>query len=92
MYLRPRSAKVYIGQASSDAANLSFSVPQGSICGPILYTVYASTISNHIEDYQVSILGYADDHSIYDSFNPNCSMSENAIISNTESCLVSINE
>ena len=91
-YLRPRSAKVYIGQDSSDAANLSFSVPQGSICGPILYTVYASTISNYIEDYQVSILGYADDHSIYDSFNPNCSMSENAIMSNTESCLVSINE
>ena len=34
-YLRPRSVKVLIGEETSKAAELTFSVPQGSICGPV---------------------------------------------------------
>ena len=91
-YLRPRSAKVIIGESISKSTSLDFSVPQGSICSPVLYTVYASTLGEHIEEHDVNILGYADDHSIYDAFDPNVAFSEQGIISNLEKCLISIND
>ena len=81
-----------VGESNSDEVNLDFSVPQGSIFGPVLYTVYASTILSCIEDFQVSILGYADDHSVYDVFDPKSSLSRTNTISNLETCLVSIND
>ena len=64
-YLRPRSAKVLVGEEFSKSTDLSFSVPQGSICGPVLYTAYASTLPGSINDCDLDILGYADDHSLY---------------------------
>ena len=91
-YLRPRSAKVIIGESISKSSSLDFSVPQGSICGPVLCTVYASTLEEHIEEHDVNILGYADDHSIYDAFDPNVAFSEQGVISNLEKCLVSVND
>jgi hypothetical protein len=91
-YLRPRSARVKIDDSHSKPASLDYSVPQGSICGPVLYTVYASTLQEHILDYDTQLLGYADDHSIYDDFNPNCTISEQSAIENLEKCLVSVNQ
>ena len=69
-YLRPRSVKVLLGEETSKAAELTFSVPQGSICGPVLYTAYASTLPSYVIDCDINILGYADDHSLYDIFYP----------------------
>lgn len=91
-YLRPRSAKVQIGEKYSKPIDLSFSVPQGSLCGPILYTVYASTLPDHIGHFNVSILGYADDHSIYDAFDANSRAEMCATIKNLELCLVQVND
>ena len=42
--LRPRKFKVYIGQSYSEETELKFSVPQGSIFGPVFYSTYASTL------------------------------------------------
>ena len=64
-YLRPRKFKVNIGQSYSEEIDVKFSVPQGSIFGPVLYSTYASTLekiinninrSNNIND-QVGISG-----------------------------------
>ena len=64
-YLRPRKFKVNIGQSYSEEIDVKFSVPQGSIFGPVLYSTYASTLeeiinninrSNNIND-QVGICG-----------------------------------
>ena len=36
-YLYPRSCKINMGESFSSSKDLSFSVPQGSLCGPVLY-------------------------------------------------------
>ena len=64
-------AEVHVNSSRSEAKKLDFSVPQGSICGPVLYTAYACTLENYIKDSNGSLVGYADNHSTYDSFNLN---------------------
>jgi hypothetical protein len=78
-YLSPRTAEVHINSSKSEPRNLEFSVPQG-ICGPVLYTVYASTLQHFIKDSGISLLGYADDHSAYDSFHPKSIDEEQRVI------------
>ena len=90
-YLSPRMAEVHVNSSSSEAKKLDFSVPQGSICGPVLYTAYASTLENYIKDSNVSLVGYADDHSAYDSFNPNNIQNEYYVVQNLEHTLESVN-
>jgi hypothetical protein len=66
-YLRPRKCKVNIGSAYSSEKSLEFSVPQGSVAGPVLYSAYASTLQCVIPD-NIDIQGYADDHILKNSF------------------------
>lgn len=91
-YLSSRRAEVHINTSKSQPRYLDFSVPQGSICGPVLYTVYASTLQQFIKDSGVLLLGYADDHSAYDSFNPKAIADEKRVITNLENVLVNIND
>jgi hypothetical protein len=79
-YLSPRTEEVHINLSKSEPRNLEFSVPQGSICGPVLYTVYACTLQHFIKDSGISLLGYADDHSAYDSFHPKSIDEEQRVI------------
>ena len=67
-YLRPRSLKTIVNEAQSTARDLNFSVPQGSCAGPVLYNFYASTLEDLCKNSTQSVLGYADDHTFYDSF------------------------
>ena len=67
-YLRPRNFKTFVNDAVSEPKKLPFSVPQGSCAGPVLYNVYASTLENLFKESKQKVLGYADDHSFYDSF------------------------
>ena len=49
-YLRPRKFKVNIGQSYSEEIDVKFSVFQGSIFGPVLYSTYASTLEEIINN------------------------------------------
>ena len=91
-YLSPRSAEVHINKSRSQPRALNFSVPQGSICGPVLYTAYASTLQEYINSSGINLLGYADDHTAYDSFSANNLESAHIIIKNLEKTLVDIND
>ena len=66
-YLHPRSCKVNIGKTYSANKDLTFSVPQGSCAGAVLYLTYASTLQEVIPNY-IQLHGYADDHAIKQSF------------------------
>jgi hypothetical protein len=69
-YLTSRTFKVCTNDSQSAARNISCSVPQGSCAGPVLYTVYASSLGDVIQDDSTHIIGYADDHGIYRDFSP----------------------
>ena len=49
-YLRPRNFKVNISQSYSEEIDVKFLVPQGSICGPILYSTYTSTLEETVNN------------------------------------------
>ena len=70
-YLSNRTFLAQIGQFTSKIVEIDFSVPQGSILGPILFNCYASTLMEIIPESKDNFLsGYADDHAIIHSFNP----------------------
>ena len=70
-YLSSRKFLVQIGPLTSKTVEIDFSVPQGSILGPILFNCYASMQMEIIPERKDSFLsGYADDHAIIHSFSP----------------------
>ena len=86
-YLTGRSFAVGINNNYSDPISLDFSVPQGSINGPIYFSCYASTIDSAITE-NLQVIGYADDHCIYGSYAPGDDLSEHSM---TSSMLTTVN-
>ena len=68
-YLANRQFCVQIEDKLSEVKTLDFSVPQGSILGPIPFTCYASTLQKLFTSHN-NLSGYADDHSFIKSFSP----------------------
>ena len=62
-YLRPHSYVVTVQKAISSERDLTFSVPQGSCAGPVLFLAYTSTFPQ-VLDSQLNIYGFADDHNL----------------------------
>ena len=64
-YLENREQCVAIGESRSEPTALQYGVPQGSVLGPVLFTVYTGTLSFLLEAYGVSYHFSADDTQLY---------------------------
>ena len=64
-YLTNRKQKIRILNTMSEAFALPYGVPQGSVLGPLLFTLYTSPLSSVISKFNVTHHFYADDTQIY---------------------------
>ena len=89
-YLRPRNCLVEIEGSRSSERSLDFSVPQGSSGGPVLYSVYASSLQTEILAY-VRLNAFADDHSLSCAFKENNREQEVDTMNSLKQCLLDVN-
>ncbi len=67
-YLSDRKQAVKIGEAVSDSKPLTCGVPQGSVLGPILFTIYTLPLDDILRCHGMGYHMYADDTQLYLSF------------------------
>ena len=89
-YLSDQTQKVKISDTESTPAVLTQGVPQGSILGPILYTLFTSPVGDLCKEHRIDYLGYVDDTQNYHSFAPNVPGDQQKCITILESCVSDI--
>ena len=75
---------------TSDHAILEQGVPQGSVLGPIPFTLYTSPLGDICREHDVLFQSYADDQKIYLSFSPDQSRGNGKCLESLEGCISDI--
>ena len=91
-YLTDRTQRVVIGDPSSGGAEsekvqLTQGVLQGSVLGPILFTLYVSPLGNICRNQSPDIHSYTDDQQNYCTFSPKVPDSKDLCLGQLKSCL-----
>ena len=81
-YLTDRTQSVHVGSNSSPVSHLLTGVPQGSVLGPLLFSLYTTPLSYLLNKSGISYHMYADDTQLYCSFSACDSLSTLSRISN----------
>ena len=82
-YLLDRTQSVSIQSHSTPSSNIFTGIPQGSVLGLLLFSLYTSPISQIFTKASISYHLYADDTQIYISFSPNQSYDSLSLLSST---------
>ena len=80
-YLSGREQCIAVGQARSAFASISTGVPQGSVLGPMLFTLYISPIGHIVNSWGIQHQQYADDTQLF------VSLQGHQQLTQLESCL-----
>ena len=70
-YLMGRSQSVVVKQLHSSSKCLAFGVPQGSVLGPLLFSLYFAPLEKVIHNHDLACMMYADDTQLYLTISPN---------------------
>ena len=95
-YLTNRTQAVAVGDPLLGGSRSAFvllksGIPQGSVLGPILFTIYTAPIGDICRNNHTEFHLYADDTQIYLSFKPSISNSKFDCIARIKKCINEIN-
>ena len=90
-YLTNRSQSVLVGTSFSEESTLLCGVPQGSVLGPILFSIYTSSLGKVIESFGIGRQFFADDTQLLNSFSPKPDEVAR-VVKNLENCCSKIKE
>ena len=82
-YLSGRTQSVSIHSSSTPPSPIMTGVPQGSVLGPLLFSLYTTPLTNLLDNSPMSYHLYADDTQLYISFSPNESAESLTALGNT---------
>ena len=83
-YLADRRQSVRIRSAVSVDSQLCFGVPQGSVLGPVLFSMYVAPVEDIVLSHGLRPMFYADDRQIYLTMRPG---NRNVSIGKIEDCV-----
>ena len=89
-YLGKQSSSIHINSKTSPPTVTSFGVPQGSILGPINFTIYTTPLADIIKHHNLSYHFYADDTQLYITFDLKSQSSLQESIDCVEKCAMDI--
>ena len=89
-YLEARTQRVKIYDAISEPITLTCGVPQGSVLGPILFTIYTMPMQRIVRKHGVVYHKYADDTQLYVTYNPNVLGDIQSAVKQLEDCIAEI--
>ena len=91
-YMTGRQQYVFLSGSSSEPRPLICGVPQGSVLGPIFFTIYTLPLGDIARKFNLSFHLYADDMQLYLSFDQSDPASPNLAINKLEQCIHEIKQ
>ena len=87
-YLSERHQFVYTANESSCRSRVRYGIPQGSVLGPLLFSLYMLPLGNIIHNHGIHFHCYADDTQLYISAKPDTIVNQSTM----EACLKDMKE